>query len=207
MYLINHFSVNIVNELPAFSDDCRYLVLLAKIQNKVDKTEEALLSLQRVSGSRFSDWFFVLCLDICIKRLPCFFYIIYYIPRKRWVNTFALILLMEVIMVMIVEKPHEVLLFVPRPGTYRPRCWSGCNWSSLTPSPRRSSLLPRSALRSLNTTQVRGAMRERSNSTKKLLCIVRLIARSVQLNQNALCTRCSCGWQALASFRISFLHL
>lgn len=36
-----------VNELPALSDDCRYLVLLAKIQNKVDKTEEALLSLQR----------------------------------------------------------------------------------------------------------------------------------------------------------------
>uniref|UniRef100_A0A8C9YUL6 Tetratricopeptide repeat domain 21B n=1 Tax=Sander lucioperca TaxID=283035 RepID=A0A8C9YUL6_SANLU len=36
-----------VNELPALSDDCRYLVLLAKIQNKVDKNEEALLSLQR----------------------------------------------------------------------------------------------------------------------------------------------------------------
>ncbi|KAM6955026.1 tetratricopeptide repeat protein 21B isoform 2-T2 [Lycodopsis pacificus] len=36
-----------VNELLALSDDCRYLVLLAKIQNKVDKNEEALLSLQR----------------------------------------------------------------------------------------------------------------------------------------------------------------
>ncbi|XP_051814487.1 tetratricopeptide repeat protein 21B isoform X2 [Acanthochromis polyacanthus] len=36
-----------VNELPTLSDDCRYLVLLAKIQNKVDKKEEALLSLQR----------------------------------------------------------------------------------------------------------------------------------------------------------------
>ncbi|XP_040004915.1 tetratricopeptide repeat protein 21B isoform X1 [Xiphias gladius] len=36
-----------VNELPVLSDDCRYLVLLAKIQNKVDKNEEALLSLQK----------------------------------------------------------------------------------------------------------------------------------------------------------------
>ncbi|KAM9344194.1 tetratricopeptide repeat protein 21B isoform 2-T2 [Pholidichthys leucotaenia] len=36
-----------VNELQTLSDDCRYLVLLAKIQNKVDKHEEALLSLQR----------------------------------------------------------------------------------------------------------------------------------------------------------------
>ncbi|XP_008299372.1 tetratricopeptide repeat protein 21B [Stegastes partitus] len=36
-----------VNELPTLSDDCRYLVLLAKIQNKVDKKEDALLSLQR----------------------------------------------------------------------------------------------------------------------------------------------------------------
>ncbi|CAG5865561.1 unnamed protein product [Menidia menidia] len=36
-----------VNELPALSDDCRYLVLLAKVQNKVEKNEEALLSLQR----------------------------------------------------------------------------------------------------------------------------------------------------------------
>uniref|UniRef100_A0A671XG33 Tetratricopeptide repeat domain 21B n=1 Tax=Sparus aurata TaxID=8175 RepID=A0A671XG33_SPAAU len=35
------------NELPALSDNCRYLVLLAKIQNKVDKNEDALLSLQR----------------------------------------------------------------------------------------------------------------------------------------------------------------
>uniref|UniRef100_A0A673CVP2 Tetratricopeptide repeat domain 21B n=1 Tax=Sphaeramia orbicularis TaxID=375764 RepID=A0A673CVP2_9TELE len=36
-----------VNELPGLSDDCRYLVLLAKVQNKVDKNEEALLSLQK----------------------------------------------------------------------------------------------------------------------------------------------------------------
>ncbi|XP_041858520.1 tetratricopeptide repeat protein 21B isoform X2 [Melanotaenia boesemani] len=36
-----------VNELPALSDDCRYLVLLAKIQTKVEKNDEALLSLQR----------------------------------------------------------------------------------------------------------------------------------------------------------------
>ncbi|XP_041662255.1 tetratricopeptide repeat protein 21B [Cheilinus undulatus] len=36
-----------VNELPALSDDCRYLVLLAKIQSKVDKNEDALLSLQK----------------------------------------------------------------------------------------------------------------------------------------------------------------
>lgn len=70
-----------------------------------------------------------------------------------------------------------------RPETCRPRCWSGCSWSSQTPFPSRSSLLRRSALRSLNTTRVRGAMRERSNSTKKLLCIVRQIARSVQRNQ------------------------
>lgn len=40
-----------VNELQVLSDDCRYLVLLAKIQNKVDKKEEALLSLERVSES------------------------------------------------------------------------------------------------------------------------------------------------------------
>ncbi|XP_068186204.1 tetratricopeptide repeat protein 21B [Antennarius striatus] len=36
-----------VNDLPSLSDDCRYLVLLAKIQSKVDKNEEALFSLQR----------------------------------------------------------------------------------------------------------------------------------------------------------------
>lgn len=36
-----------VNELPVLSEDCRYLVLLAKIQSKVGKNEEALLSLQR----------------------------------------------------------------------------------------------------------------------------------------------------------------
>lgn len=40
-----------VNELRVLSDDCRYLVLLAKIQNKVDKKEEALLSLEKVSTS------------------------------------------------------------------------------------------------------------------------------------------------------------
>uniref|UniRef100_A0A8C9SZC8 Tetratricopeptide repeat domain 21B n=1 Tax=Scleropages formosus TaxID=113540 RepID=A0A8C9SZC8_SCLFO len=39
-----------VNELPSLTEDCRYLVLLAKIQSKVDKNEEALLSLQRVSA-------------------------------------------------------------------------------------------------------------------------------------------------------------
>lgn len=44
-----------VNELQVLSDDCRYLVLLAKIQNKVDKKEEALLSLERVSES-FPQW-------------------------------------------------------------------------------------------------------------------------------------------------------
>ncbi|XP_034042968.1 tetratricopeptide repeat protein 21B [Thalassophryne amazonica] len=36
-----------VNVLPALTDDCRYLVLLAKVQNKFDKNEDALLSLQR----------------------------------------------------------------------------------------------------------------------------------------------------------------
>uniref|UniRef100_A0A1A7XPQ6 Tetratricopeptide repeat domain 21B n=1 Tax=Iconisemion striatum TaxID=60296 RepID=A0A1A7XPQ6_9TELE len=36
-----------VNQLPSLSDDCRYLVLLSKIQNKVEKNEEALLSLQK----------------------------------------------------------------------------------------------------------------------------------------------------------------
>ncbi|CAL8268669.1 unnamed protein product [Lota lota] len=35
------------NQLPALTSDCRALVLLAKVQNKVSKTEEALLSLQR----------------------------------------------------------------------------------------------------------------------------------------------------------------
>lgn len=43
-----------MNELPALTDDCRYLVLLAKVQNKVDKNEEALLSLQKVSVSSIS---------------------------------------------------------------------------------------------------------------------------------------------------------
>lgn len=74
-----------------------------------------------------------------------------------------------------------------RPETCRPRCWSGCSWSSLTPSPCRSSLLQRSAPRSLNTTRVSGAMREQSNSTKKLLCIVRLIARSVAAESKTSC--------------------
>lgn len=37
-----------MNEMQMLSDDCRYLVLLAKVQNKVDKHEDALLSLQRV---------------------------------------------------------------------------------------------------------------------------------------------------------------
>lgn len=36
-----------VNELPSLTEDCRYFVLLAKIQSKVDKNEEALFSLQR----------------------------------------------------------------------------------------------------------------------------------------------------------------
>ncbi|XP_017279892.1 tetratricopeptide repeat protein 21B [Kryptolebias marmoratus] len=36
-----------VNELPALSEECRYLVLLAKIQNKVEKNDEALLSLEK----------------------------------------------------------------------------------------------------------------------------------------------------------------
>ncbi|XP_004081785.1 tetratricopeptide repeat protein 21B [Oryzias latipes] len=36
-----------VNELPLLSDDCRYLVLLAKIQNKVEKNEESLFSLKK----------------------------------------------------------------------------------------------------------------------------------------------------------------
>lgn len=39
------------NELPVLSGDCRFLVLLAKIQTRVDKNEDALLSLQRVSVS------------------------------------------------------------------------------------------------------------------------------------------------------------
>ncbi|XP_016148131.1 tetratricopeptide repeat protein 21B-like [Sinocyclocheilus grahami] len=36
-----------VNELPLLTEDCRYLVLLAKVQSKVNKDDEALLSLQR----------------------------------------------------------------------------------------------------------------------------------------------------------------
>lgn len=47
------FQTSPVNELQVLSDDCRYLVLLAKIQSKVDKKEEALLSLERVSASCF----------------------------------------------------------------------------------------------------------------------------------------------------------
>lgn len=45
------FLPSLVNELQVLSDDCRYLVLLAKIQSKVDKKEDALLSLERVSAS------------------------------------------------------------------------------------------------------------------------------------------------------------
>ncbi|KTG02426.1 hypothetical protein cypCar_00013634 [Cyprinus carpio] len=37
-----------VNELSLLTEDCRYLVLLAKVQSKVNKNDEALLSLQRV---------------------------------------------------------------------------------------------------------------------------------------------------------------
>ncbi|KAL4636202.1 tetratricopeptide repeat protein 21B [Arapaima gigas] len=36
-----------VNELPSLTEDCRYLVLLAKIQSKVAKNDDSLLSLQR----------------------------------------------------------------------------------------------------------------------------------------------------------------
>ncbi|XP_041939131.1 tetratricopeptide repeat protein 21B [Alosa sapidissima] len=36
-----------VNELSALSEDCRYLVLLAKVQSKMAKNNEAMLSLQR----------------------------------------------------------------------------------------------------------------------------------------------------------------
>uniref|UniRef100_A0A8C6SQ89 Tetratricopeptide repeat protein 21B n=1 Tax=Neogobius melanostomus TaxID=47308 RepID=A0A8C6SQ89_9GOBI len=42
-----------VNDLAGLSDDCRYLVLLAKIQNKVGKNEKALLSLQKASHCLF----------------------------------------------------------------------------------------------------------------------------------------------------------
>lgn len=51
-----------MNELPALSDDCRYLVLLAKVQIKVDKNEEALLSLQRVSGSSYLAHLLTFCI-------------------------------------------------------------------------------------------------------------------------------------------------
>lgn len=44
----------LVNELPLLTEDCRYLVLLAKIQSKVNKNDEALLSLHRVSLLSFS---------------------------------------------------------------------------------------------------------------------------------------------------------
>lgn len=50
----------LVNELPLLSDDCRYLVLLAKIQNKVEKNEESLFSLKKVSDSFFSISFCVI---------------------------------------------------------------------------------------------------------------------------------------------------
>lgn len=45
------FQTSPVSEVQVLSDDCRYLVLLAKIQSKVGKKEEALLSLERVSAS------------------------------------------------------------------------------------------------------------------------------------------------------------
>uniref|UniRef100_A0AAY4BBA0 Tetratricopeptide repeat domain 21B n=1 Tax=Denticeps clupeoides TaxID=299321 RepID=A0AAY4BBA0_9TELE len=35
------------NELPSLTEDCRYLVLLAKVQSKLDKKDEAILALQR----------------------------------------------------------------------------------------------------------------------------------------------------------------
>lgn len=36
--------------MPALSNECRYLILLAKVQNKVEKNEDALLSLEKVSS-------------------------------------------------------------------------------------------------------------------------------------------------------------
>lgn len=99
---------------------------------------------------------------------------------------------------MVIKTPLMGVYFtVHRPVMYRPRCWSVCRWSSPTLSLRRSSLPLRSAPRSLSTMQVRGATREQSNSTKRLLCIVRRIARSVQPNQNVLCPPCSCARHAL----------
>lgn len=73
---------------------------------------------------------------------------------------------------------------VQRRVTCRPRWWSVCSWSSpmLSPSKRRSQ--QRSVPRSQNTTQVRGATREQSSFTKKLLCIARQISRSAELNRN-----------------------
>lgn len=51
------FCVFLVNELPLLTEDCRYLVLLAKIQSKINKNDEALLSLHRVSLlSFFTNW-------------------------------------------------------------------------------------------------------------------------------------------------------
>lgn len=44
-----NFLSSLVIELPLLTEDCRYLVLLAKIQSKVNKNDEALLSLHRVS--------------------------------------------------------------------------------------------------------------------------------------------------------------
>lgn len=51
MFAFFPFQTSPVSELQVLSDDCRYLVLLAKIQSKVEKKEEALLSLERVSAS------------------------------------------------------------------------------------------------------------------------------------------------------------
>lgn len=62
----------LVNELLVLSDDCRYLVLLAKIQNKVDKNEETLLSLQRVSDFQF-----------CVSETVCVNFFTGLLPKKN----------------------------------------------------------------------------------------------------------------------------
>lgn len=53
-----------MNELPLLTEDCRYLVLLAKIQSKVNKNDEALLSLHRVSLLSFTDGLFVCVIQL-----------------------------------------------------------------------------------------------------------------------------------------------
>ncbi|XP_037095162.1 tetratricopeptide repeat protein 21B-like [Syngnathus acus] len=45
--LLEALSHKPVSGLPALADDCRYLMLLAKVQNRIDKAEEALTSLQK----------------------------------------------------------------------------------------------------------------------------------------------------------------